>query len=128
MGGDRQFLAPHPPSDAPASARAQARLQGKPRNQPLEPAAPAGPPFTARQSRPHSAAAVAFRSTPAESAGRASEFRPQSAAERRERGPQLYSPVRARPGCLSGLSVFHSESVFYGAFVRACRSLNRPER
>jgi hypothetical protein len=36
--------------------------------------------------------------------------------------------VRARPGRLSGLSVCHSGSVFYGAFVRACRSLNRPER
>ena len=36
--------------------------------------------------------------------------------------------VRAHPGRLSGLSVFHSKSDFYGAFVWARRTLNRPKR
>ena len=33
-----------------------------------------------------------------------------------------------RPGRLSGLSVFHSKSVLYGAFVWARRALNDPKR
>ena len=33
--------------------------------------------------------------------------------------------VRAHLGRLSALSVFHSKSVLYGAFVWACRALNR---
>jgi hypothetical protein len=36
--------------------------------------------------------------------------------------------VRARPGRLSGLSVSHSRSVLYGAFVRVRRALNGPSR
>jgi hypothetical protein len=39
----------------------------------------------------------------------------------------IAATVRARPGRLSGLSVSHSESVFYGAFVWARRLLNRPK-
>jgi hypothetical protein len=42
----------------------------------------------------------------------------------------LASPesVRARPAHLSGLSVVHSESVFYGAFVWVRRALNSQKR
>ena len=36
--------------------------------------------------------------------------------------------VRARPGRLSALSVFHSESVFYGALVWVHRALNSQKR
>jgi hypothetical protein len=40
----------------------------------------------------------------------------------------LFNTVRARPGRVSALSVFHSESVLYGAFVWARRALNGPKR
>jgi hypothetical protein len=36
-----------------------------------------------------------------------------------------FSTVRARPGWLSALSVSHSKSVLYGAFVWSCRALTR---
>jgi hypothetical protein len=36
--------------------------------------------------------------------------------------------VRPRPGRLSGLGIFHCESVLYGAFVWARRALNSPKR
>jgi hypothetical protein len=36
--------------------------------------------------------------------------------------------VRPRPERLSALSVFHSKLLLYGAFVWACRALNRPFR
>ena len=36
--------------------------------------------------------------------------------------------VRARPGRLSALSVSHSKSILYGAFVWACRALNSSKR
>ena len=38
------------------------------------------------------------------------------------------STVRARPGRRSGLGVSHGKSVFYGAFVWACRALNSRRR
>jgi hypothetical protein len=40
----------------------------------------------------------------------------------------LRPTVRARPGRLSDLSVYHSESCLDGAFARARRTLNRPNR
>jgi hypothetical protein len=36
--------------------------------------------------------------------------------------------VRAISGRLSGLSVLHSKSTFYGAFVLRCRARNSPKR
>jgi hypothetical protein len=38
--------------------------------------------------------------------------------------PNFTTTVRARPGRLSALSVLHSKSSFYGAFVWARRALN----
>jgi hypothetical protein len=43
-------------------------------------------------------------------------------------GPELYGTVRARPGRLSALSVSHSESGLYVAFVWARGALNRKKR
>ena len=44
------------------------------------------------------------------------------------RGATSRASVRARPGRLSVLSVFHSKSGLYGAFVSACRALNSQNR
>jgi hypothetical protein len=43
-------------------------------------------------------------------------------------GPSLPCTVRALPGRLSGLSVSHSKSVLYGAFVWARRALSQKRR
>jgi hypothetical protein len=60
-------------------------------------------------------------------AARFSRRRPSSGSGRRSRR----FTVRARRGWFSALRVFlcqNSESVFYGAFVWACRAPNRPKR
>jgi hypothetical protein len=51
---------------------------------------------------------------------------PLTAAQYVERIQSTFRP--GRPGRLSALSVFHSKSVLYGAFVWARRALNNPKR
>ena len=46
----------------------------------------------------------------------------------RTAGATASSTVRARAGRLSTLSVFHSKSLLYGAFVWSRRALNGPNR
>ena len=45
-----------------------------------------------------------------------------------DRGAERDHAVRALPGWLSALRIFHSKSSFHGAFVGARRALNGPKR
>jgi hypothetical protein len=54
--------------------------------------------------------------------------RQYGAAEEERRAAIFAETVRLLPGRLSALSVSHSKSVLYGAFVWVCRALNSPKR